>query len=483
MVERPDIVLVMTDQQRYDQVGFRSAGHYETPVLDEMARQGVMFSNAYSSAATCIPARIGLLTGVQALRLPTEPGTIALRPGVWTIAHALRASGYETALIGKMHFTPMHSNHGFDVMRTSEHLNASVHALRPDGSPDLDDYHQWLVDQGVARWGTLEVGKQPTIAALPPPEGAGKTVFPYRLEYHDTTWVENEARSYLARREGGRPMFLVVSFPHPHPPLNPPEPYASRYDEGAAEIPTDTFDINRGLPDSFTAAMDPESPEPGSWHVERHGLDALRSRLTMVRALVRQIDDALGRLLALLPRERTIVAFTSDHGDFGGHRGLLGKNPWIPFDDLVRIPLVIAGPGVASGRTVSSLVQSTDLPLTFCDLAGIEYPAPPDELDSASLAPWLLSPDESAAPDRPALFISNFGWPGARLGSLKMIRHWSGSRSVFDLERDPHESCNIADEPAYRDGVEELDHIVDTAIQRGRLQLPTFTEVGQRAGG
>src|SRR5690348_11748353 len=108
MPTQPDIVLIMTDQQRFDQTGFGSGGSYATPAVDELARRGVVFTNAYSSAATCVPARIGMLTGVQARRVPRRPGTTAVREGVWTIAHALRAAGYDTALIGKMHFTPMH---------------------------------------------------------------------------------------------------------------------------------------------------------------------------------------------------------------------------------------------------------------------------------------------------------------------------------------------------------------------------------------
>lgn len=86
----PDIVMVMTDQQRYDQVGFASDGFFETPALDAFGRRGVVFRNAYSSAATCVPARIGLLTGVQARRLPRQSTTGALQEGVWTIARAAR---------------------------------------------------------------------------------------------------------------------------------------------------------------------------------------------------------------------------------------------------------------------------------------------------------------------------------------------------------------------------------------------------------
>lgn len=465
----------MTDQQRHDQVGFASDGFFETPALDALARRGVVFRNAYSAGATCVPARIGLMTGIQPRRLPRQSGTIALQEGVWTIAHALRASGYDTALIGKMHFTPMHASHGFDVMRTSEHLNANPHALRPDGSPDLDDYHSWLVGLGLARWQEpFEVGAPPVVEPVRPP-GTGRSPFPYRLEHHATTWIENEVCSYLEQRRGDRPLFLVVSFPHPHPPLNPLGRYASQYDEAEIELPPDGFEVNEGLPEAFGSALRAGTGRFGGWRVHDHGEAALRSRVTKGRALVRHIDDAIGRLLDRFPMDRTVVAFTSDHGDYAGHRGLAGKVPWIPFDDLVRVPLVLAGAGIASGREVTSLVQSSDLPVTFCDMAAVELPAPIEEFDSRPLTPFTGAEPGVDDPDRPALFLYNSGWPGARLRSLKLICHRpSGSRVLFDLDADPHESVNLTEDSGYRSELAELEELVETSLRRPPPLLPTF---------
>ena len=380
LVSRPDIVLLMTDQQRHDQIGYVSDGFYETPALDALAARGVAFETAYSAAATCVPARIGLLTGMQPKRVPRRAPMFALEPGVWTIAHALAEHGYETALIGKMHFHPIHADHGFDVLRTSEHLNATLHELTADGRPDVDDYHQWLVDEGLATWRSLEVGRAPELEPMPP--GAGSTApFPYDIRYHATSWIEHEVRSFLDRRRTDRPLFLIVSFPHPHPPLNALDPYASRYDPADVEIPDPGFEVNESLPTPFVDALAGRTKGFGTWRVSEHGEDALRVRLTKVRALLRHIDDVVGRIVERLPLDRTVVAFTSDHGDYGGHRGLASKVPWIPFDDLVRVPLIIAGPGISGGRRIDTLVQSSDLALTFCDAAAIDVPH--EEFDGA----------------------------------------------------------------------------------------------------
>lgn len=147
MASRPDLVLFMTDQQRYDQVGYASSGHFETPNLDFLASQGVVFDAAYSTSTTCVPARIGLLTGLLHHRVPTQVNGFALQEGFWTIAHALKSAGYETALFGKMHFFPVRSRHGFDTMRTVEHLRRDRVV-----QGERDDYHDWLVTQGAEEW-------------------------------------------------------------------------------------------------------------------------------------------------------------------------------------------------------------------------------------------------------------------------------------------------------------------------------------------
>lgn len=466
MASAPDIVLIMTDQQRHDQVGYRSNGYYETPALDALAQRGVTFHNAYSAGATCIPARMGLLTGVQPRRLPTQPDRIELKEGVWTVAHALRGAGYETALIGKMHFTPVHADHGFEYMRTSEHLGASILGSRPDGSPDLDDYHDWLVDHGIAEWGELEIGRPPEFIPLRPP-GTGGAPFPYQLAYHPTTWVRDKVSAFLEHRRSDRPLFLVVSFPHPHTPLNPLGPYATKYDPADWVVPAPGDEANAGLPEPFRDAIENDAELYAPWRVRDHGENALRVRQTRVRALVNHIDDALADLLPKFPLDRTVVAFTSDHGDYAGHRGLGSKLPWIPFDDLIRVPLVLAGVGVAGHRTSEAIVQSSDLPLTLCELAGVPLPVDEAEFDSCSLVGHLSGATPDGYGDRAASFLHNSGWPGARVRNMKMICSWpTWTKLLFDLDQDPDETVDRSNDPEYADVARELEVIIWDGLLR-----------------
>ena len=124
MTSPPDIVLFLTDQQRFDQLGYSSGGHFDTPNLDRLAHGGVIFEHAYSASTVCVPSRVALMTGIEPHRVPTQENPWALREGFWTVAHELRRAGYQTALIGKAHFAPVHAQHGFETLRLCEHLSA-----------------------------------------------------------------------------------------------------------------------------------------------------------------------------------------------------------------------------------------------------------------------------------------------------------------------------------------------------------------------
>jgi len=238
-------------------------------------------------------------------------------------------------------------------------------------------------------------------------------------------------------------------------------------------VPTPGFEVNDRLPDAFRDAMGATDRAYKPWRVDVHGQAALRIRQSRIRALIRQIDDAIGRVLARLDLDRTLVAFTSDHGDYGGHRGLASKMPWIPFDDLVRVPLVMAGPGITGGRRVPDVVQSSDLPLTFCEAAGIEVPV--EQFDSCSLWPHLDVSAADADHERAAIFATTMGWPGVRRGSLKLILHPPEFSSVlFDLDLDPDEAVNLSGDPARRQEEKELGELLRATFARSRPDLPTF---------
>lgn len=444
-------MLFLTDEQRYDEVGYASGGYYETPTLDALAARGTVFDLAYSSSTVCVPARASLLTGLSHHRVPLEGNTLALREGFWTVARALRAIGYETVLVGKMHFFPMYADHGFDVMRLSEHL--VPFSGYPEG--EIDDYHRFLIWQGRADSAATHMFGDDERAAREYDRSFGAVAFPYDKALHSVSWIASEARRAIETRKRGAPLFLVVSFPRPHSPYDPPEPYASMYDPRDVRLPTATYSANERLSEGFRSAFDRSDR---SRHRPQRALDlpdhVLRRVLAYVRGMVRYVDDAMGEVIRALDPSRTVVFFTSDHGTYSGHRGLVGKVPWIGFEDLARVPLVCAAPGGVSGQHVRAPVQSHDFAPTVLDYAGFEIPEM--VFDSVSQRAAIEGTEPPA--DRSVFTGISMGWPMVRKGHLKLVRRGRlyGPEMLFDLQKDPGETVSVLDQPEYQEALTEL---------------------------
>jgi arylsulfatase len=468
MARRPDIVLFLTDQQRADQVGYASGGHFHTPNLDRIARSGVIFENAYSASTVCVPARVALLTGIEPHRVPHQENQWALREGFWTVAHEFRSLGYETALIGKAHFAPVHAQHGFDTLRLCEHLHSQgLGPLSRERDDSVDDYHHWLLANGHPDWRLDNMVRHVQRA-----KRSGAAVrnevriepFPLGLDVHPTGWVERETAEFLDRRDPSRPLFLVVSFPHPHAPYNPPEPYASMFDPRDSLLPSDGYAVNEGLPLASQLAF-MSAPTRDAAADQRF----LGRLLATLRGLVTHIDDAIGRLAARLDMSSTLLAFTSDHGDYAGHRGMLGKTPWLAFEDLVRVPLFYAGCGVPGGGVVSSLVQNYDFALTALDYAAI-HPSGLD-FDGRSLRPLLTGRGDSADADRAVFCCIGTPWATIRHGRYKFCPHIDeDAATLFDLEDDPTESRNLAGDPRFAETSQTLSELLGQRMAKPSIR-------------
>ncbi len=466
---QPDLVLVMTDQQRHDHAGWVPGSPAATPHLTELARSGVVFEHSYSASTTCVPARTSLLTGLLDHRTRRLEPLHALEPGEFTLARALRAVGYRTALIGKMHLTPMRADHGFDHIEVSEHF--SSYPGDPRTWDGYDHYHDWLAERGLADW-RFEV-----------PGGLGSP-YPYPEETHPTSWVRDRTLELLDDRDRSQPLFLVVSFPHPHPPLNPPERWAARYRADDVHVDPEGHQLNRLLPKVFREATEQE----GNPHrrVLSSNLALRRDELARTYALVDQVDDAVGAILPLLDLDRTVLWYTSDHGDYGARRGLVRKVPWIPFDDLARVPGFAAGGPVAGtsegpGRRITEPVQSFDMVATFLDLAGAFAPdalAPgitldPAWFDSISQRPLLTDPTTTVDPERLVWCALTMDWPMVRRGPHKYIRNqgW-GNEVLFDVVGDPDETLNLAGHELGRDLTADLRAATDAQLAAASPPLP-----------
>ncbi|NOY79977.1 MAG: arylsulfatase [Kiritimatiellaeota bacterium] len=426
--DRPNFILIMTDQQRGDCLSL--AGHpvLLTPNMDSIGGQGVFFRKAYSTCPSCIPARRSLMAG----QFPATHGMVGFRDNVhWeappTLPEVLRNAGYHTAIVGRnMHLYPRRRRYGFDEM-----------VIHPT------DYDRYVADNQTGdRMGGMAHGIS----------GNGWTARPWHLDekLHLTTWTVTEALRFLERRDPACPFFLTVSFNAPHPPLTPPAFYLDRY-------------LRLDLPGPAIGDWAVAPPDRGlgsdvqSDHVDLRG-EALHAARAGYYGLINHVDDQLYRLLGahtgLDPktRRRTYIIFTTDHGEMLGDHYLFRK--CYPYEGSARIPLLIQGPEVKSGVVCDQVVCLEDIMPTVLDLAGCEIPA---TAEGRSLAPILRG--EAKTLDRTFLHGEH-----ATCYSYTQANHYltdgrekyvwfpsNGAEQLFDLTADPCELCNLAVVPAWRE--------------------------------
>ncbi|HEU5317223.1 MAG TPA: sulfatase-like hydrolase/transferase, partial [Chloroflexota bacterium] len=364
MERRPNVVLITTDQQRWDTLGCYGNRVVRTPHLDGLAAEGVRFERAYVTNPVCTPSRATLLTG----RYPSSHGAynvgVSLPDDVPTLSGMLGAAGYDTALIGKAHFQPF----GADPARSVEsnrgaardpalwrewhgpyygfwHVELSM-GHGPGGTEG--HYGEWL-RQTAPEVLTLF----PKAAALAPssvPIGSWKSAVP--IEYHSTTWTADRTIAYLeARSESQPPFFLWTSFQDPHHPFCPPRPYCDMYPPEAVSLPSrGPGELDR-LPPHFRHAyegtqdalpyargrLSGTDPKGYVRMTEAHAREVIAHYYGMVSL----IDDAVGRILAALERlglaRDTVVVFGTDHGELLGDHGLWLKGPFL-YEGLIRVP-------------------------------------------------------------------------------------------------------------------------------------------------
>ncbi len=412
---RPNIVLIMADQMRADCVGAAGYAAIETPHLDRLARGGVLFRAAYSSTPTCTPARAGLLTGMS----PWNHGML----GYGAVAEhyrvemprLLRDAGYYTLGIGKMHWRPQRTLHGFHRTILDESGREETPGFR-------SDYRSWF-------W-TEAPDANPDATGI---DWNGFDAKPYALpeRLHPTAWAGDTAVRFLREHPSSQPFFLKVSMERPHSPYDPPKRWWDRYQ-------------GKALPDAavgnWAEKYRPRSGNgPDPWHGDL-GAETVRRARQGYYGAVSFVDEQVGRIVDAVKNrgwlDNTLILFTSDHGDMLGDHHLWRKS--YAYEASARIPMLMHWPARLQRQTVEKPVELRDVLPTFLDAAGAPMP---DGIDGRSLMrtgsewrAWIdLEHDVCYAPEN--------HWNALTDGKRKYIFHArSGAEQFFDLERDPQET-------------------------------------------
>jgi len=421
-MSQPNVLLICVDQWGGRLLG--AAGHpcVMTPTLDQLAANGVRYTNAYSAAPVCTAARRGLFTGLTPRSHGDRDYDEQLpMPNVPLLAQCFRDAGYQAFAVGKMHAYPQRSRLGFDdILLNEEGRRFGIEA---------DDYELFLAERGY-------VGQEYTHAISNNTYNTRAWHLPEQL--HSTNWTVYEMCRAIKRRDPTKPGFWYLSFQAPHPPLVPPQAYLDLYRDVAIPEPFVGEWARENLPYALLARRDRFAPlTPTELKLARQAFYAL---CTHIDHQVRLVIGAL-REEGLL--DNTIIGFVSDHGDMLGNHNLFAKQLF--YEDSCKIPFIIVPTAeyarLGHHQTDERLVELGDMMPTLLDLAGIPIPA---NVEGISLAT-----DARRATLYGEMGHGNLAKRMLRDARYKLLYYAAGNRvQLFDLQNDPDEMCDLANAPA-----------------------------------
>ena len=458
---RPNIILIITDQQRWDTIGGLGFPVMQTPNLDRLVREGVAFDQCYCTAPSCVPSRASFFNMAY-------PHTMRVYhngcPWQRSWVEGFQAAGYHTANIGKMHTVPMDAPCGFDQRLVVENKDRPLGLEHPHGG-FYDEWDKYLNNNGVRK------PSRETYRAEHPHWSTALGAFEWPLEekYHPDVFVGTLAKWFIEQRKSAQPLFLQIGFPGPHPPYDPPARLLDLYNQAELGIPEVTEEELNAQPYPHAALREEfinGNHDAVRWH-ERPTREQLLRLRRHYAANVTLIDEQIGGILDVLGRkgylEDSIVIFTSDHGDCLGDHGHIQK--WTMYDIVTRVPTVVRAPGrIARGRRVSELIQQMDLAPMLFELAGV---APPPAGPAISALP--LARDDSKGRDglgREVVFAEHSADNILReVGLVTMVRTESWKLvhyldqpwgELYDLRDDPGEVRNLWSVPKHKHIKSEL---------------------------
>ncbi|MEM6823064.1 MAG: sulfatase-like hydrolase/transferase [Verrucomicrobiota bacterium] len=420
----PNILILMTDQQRFDTIAAAGYDHMHTPNLDRLVNEGCLFSNAYTPNPVCVAARHSMLTGTSSadhgfeFNLGATDDRMA-NDGLPTYARLLSENGYFTALAGKAHYKPVREHHGFDHLRLMEEIPGHL----------FDDaYMQHLHNEGLGEIKSPH-GVRPLIYHIPQ-----DPLMPD--ENHGTYWLADQAIDLITKNHD-RPWAITVSWIHPHPPLHVPRKWRDLYK-------------NKELPTPVPPCRHHPYPEgDNEWMGDHLPENQLREFREAYYGSISMIDDAIGSILDHLERQKTLdntcILFLSDHGEMLGDKGMFQKTS--PYEPSCRIPFIIRYPKrITPGTVDRRFVDLTDVLPTLLDAVNISFPYKKSHENCRIKGSSLLSRKDDR--DRTYQFTENhFGsnrWVAARDPRYKYVFFFNGGvEQFFDLEADPQECTNL----------------------------------------
>lgn len=426
---RPNILFIISDQHNARCVGYENHPDVKTPNLDTLARNGVQFRRAYTTKAECMPSRITFLTGLYPHTHGIYANTNDRISDLPSLAALLRdKAGYRTGAVGKWHMGDWRTSGFEDIV--------------PQVSPWGNRYVEDLEARGVPI-------EEPDIVEC----YTGQTDMCY--EDTEPRWVGRETNKMIDRL-GDEPWFIYCSYEPPHDPYKVPKDNPFPYDPNEIELPPYDIDHFRTKPFSWRRGVE------NLWHAGAAGEPKVREALANYYSLISMVDDNIGRTIRHLEErgllDNTIVIYTSDHGDFAGEHGQIGKNAPGAYESLYRIPMLFYWKG-RFGREVSyNMVDNVDFFPTICGLLGLDVPM---HAQGESFHSVLMASDTNCgypSPRKEKVFFDEPFLKTVRTPTRKLTFSFAGEKKgeMYDLELDPGETRNVYDDPHYREDRSKL---------------------------
>jgi arylsulfatase len=449
MSQKPNILMLFTDQQRFDTIAALGNSVIKTPAMDRLCKSGVAFTSAYSPSPVCVPARCSMMYGQYPMHTQCYDNGYAMPADRSSFVQVLTDAGYRTHGIGKCHFTPdKFAMRGFQTRETQEEVPAR----------DSDDYTNLLEEKG---WGELpephavrgEMYYVPQVSQLP-------------QALHPTQWIGDRSVAFLeAQQEGDEPWFLYSSYVHPHPPFAPPAPWHklySSFDMPHPKVPECSEDLQSYI-----------NHVQNRYKGRDQGIDKnlARNIIAHYYGCISFVDFQIGRILDTLEatgqQENTLIVFSSDHGELLGDYNCYGKRSM--HDSCSRVPMIVSQPGRFEGGT------RCDQPATLVDLMPTFLSAANCDTDALSMDGVDLFDLQAGDTQRDAVYIQ-LGEKGKAMYTAITDR-WKYSycapdqkEYLFDRQDDPLETRNHVDVPANTDALTTLREQTKTFLVDGGEQ-------------
>ena len=432
---RPNLLFILTDQQRYDAVGYNNS-ILQTPNISQLAAKSIKCTHAIVQSPQCQPSRASLLTGFYPDNINMLWNEMDIDLQYLTLANILQDYGYDTGYFGKLHFQnknvdrhQLAARFGFGESFLTEdwlrHINLIQHEYNCD---HIIDYHKAMATGPDRERSKDYIGPWTT------------KLKSHHLQHEDM--VYHKAHQFIKKRSNSRkPFACFVSFQGPHPPYASPPPYNSMYDDAPLPIP------NKIIPTFFGAKL-----TEAYW----------RNIISQYYGSISWIDEYIGKLVSQMC-DNDLIVYTSDHGDILGDHGLFSKGVYT-YEGNTRVPLLVKLPNTKSTITYQHIVQLIDLLPTVLTVLDIDLPYEVDGKDCSKAFLNNVKINDFA--------ISTIGFPKGEPARIYMIRtdkHKlvvnNTNQQLFDLVLDPKENVNQIGNDEYSETVTNLKKILSSFLQ------------------